>query len=128
MPWLSSFVFQNDFHFNFMNALLVHHTLVWILNKIPTSSMRTQTKASWSSIISCIFWNIFITSLPLWNDKEITYILTLYVDHKCSNILLKHSLNTTYNKTFITQFLYKVHTSENHFEKRLWLLISINCP
>lgn len=36
-----------------------------------TSSIRTQTKASLSSINSWIFWNIFMTSLPLWGDKII---------------------------------------------------------
>jgi len=45
-------------------------------NYIPVSNLyflataiKTNTKASLSSIDSCIFSNIFITSLPLWKNK-----------------------------------------------------------
>lgn len=34
-----------------------------------TSSIKTNTRASLSSISSWIFWNIFVTSLPLWNKE-----------------------------------------------------------
>ena len=39
---------------------------------MPTSSISTNTRASLSSIRSWIFWNILVTSLPLWNQNTLS--------------------------------------------------------
>lgn len=39
-----------------------------------TSSISTNTRASLSSIRSWIFWNILVTSLPLWNQHTLSVL------------------------------------------------------
>jgi len=119
-------------------TLTRHIGLLWLQVCQLTSSMRTKTMEFGSSTSCSIFWNIFITNLPLCRQRA-PVIKQVTVSHSQLAVSLGNSKtvdNSRENKKG-PQLIYRDRrgkqqhlplTSENHLENRLWLLISTSCP